>query len=382
MRFLRTLTGQLVILLLLGGFVCWSIYSRFQERTTAAQVVPPAPVAKAVNPLAPQPAAQADDSGTSANTAARTAAAQAAAPDAAVVQRTGQVMTRLIVPDNQATDEGPVEPSIPKEVRAQMLAAPEPLTLFTSDYTPPAPASTKPDEFAPYGRMIRCKLVTGLESSNLSTPLVALTTEDLWHRGTDGVPRLIIPAGVEVHGPAAAHSRLRDRLEANGQYVFVWRTNDENNGRELALQGMALTRDVDPDTGSIRPSDATGGIHGDLIETASFAELKLFAASFLRAAASASFQGSSVMNPLTNQTNTTILPGLRNSAISGAQSVVDDYAARIRKQLDEDGYFVAVPAGREFYVYVPQTIDLADAHRGRVVATTAPAPSANAKVSP
>jgi hypothetical protein len=360
-RFLRSLTGQIVILLLLAAFVGWSVYGRYRTQVETASVPAAAPVAKKVNPLAaPAP--------TSRGVAG--ASGLPAEGLASMAVQTGASIARLIVPETPvvATERVP-EKTIPKKIRDRMLAAPEPLTLFVSDTAPSHPAETSPAEFAPYGRMIRCKLVTGLESSNLTTPLVAITTEDLWHRSPDGIAHLIIPAGVEVHGPTASHGRLRDRLEASGAFVFVWRTSDSNNGRELVLKGIALTRDTDPETGMVRADDGTGGIRGELIETANNAELKLFAAAFLQAAASGGLQTNTFLNPLTNTATSVLQPTLRNAGIAGSQAVIDEFAGRIRKQLTEDGSYVAVPAGREFYVYVPETIQLSKATRGGIAQT-------------
>jgi hypothetical protein len=359
-RFLRSLTGQIVILLLLAAFVGWSVYGRFQAQARVAVEPKTQPLSPKVNPLKQGPTGTPGGPG---------AIAPPVEGLASMALRTGGSIARLIVPDSIPDSEVQLEATIPKQVREQMLAAPEPLTLFFSTVPTPAGAPLPPTEFAPYGRMIRCKLVTGLESSNLTTPLVALTTEDLWHRGPDGISRLIIPAGVEVHGPAATHGRLRDRLEASGAYMFVWRTSDANNGRELGLHGIALTRDVNPDTGGVRPDDGTGGIRGDLIESASNTELKLFAAAFLQAAATGALQTDRQINPLTNRTTSTLKPTLRNSGVVGTQAVLDEFAARIRLQLQEEGHYVAVPAGREFYIYIPETIDLRKATRGGLAQT-------------
>lgn len=368
LRFLKSLTGQIVLMVALAGFVAWTVYQRYSAQVEAAAVPPPEKVATKVDPLATTnaPATPTAAPGTPANpTPASTS----------VPLQTGQTISRFIVPETRATNEAPPPPSISKEDRARMLAAPEPLTLFTSESRPRVQPPAAPAPYAPYGRMIRCKLVTGLESSNLSTPLVAITTEDLWHRAPDGTPQLIIPAGVEVHGPPAAHGRTRDRLAAAGRFVFVWRTNDANNGRELPVEGIALTRAVDPASGAILPDDATGGLRGDLLESATNAELKLFAAAFLKASASAGYQTTSMLNPLTNQSVQSIAPNARNAAITGVQAVMDEFANRIRKQLDEEGCFVSVPAGRDFYVYVPQTIDLSAARQGGIAATPDNSPS-------
>lgn len=363
-RFLRSLTGQIVILVLLAAFVGWTVFARYREQAQVAAVPNAATPPKKLNPL--------DSRGIHAGgpTAKPASPAEGLAN---MALRTGGSIARLIVPESQAGPIEPVEKTIPKPIRELMLAPPESLTLFVSaePVAAKAPAVVLND-FAPYGRMIRCKLVTGLESSNLTTPLVGITIEDLWNRGLDGVARLIIPAGVEVHGPPATHSRLRDRLEASGAFMFVWRTSDEANGRELSLKGIALTRDVDPESGLVRPDDGSGGIRGEVIETASNAELKLFAAAFLQAASAGAYQTQTFVNPLTNSATPTVLPTLRNAGVAGTQAVLDEFAGRIRKQLTDEGHYVAIPAGREFYVYIAQTIDLRKATRAGIAIASEP----------
>ena len=54
--------------------------------------------------------------------------------------------------------------------------------------------------YAPYGRLLDCKLVNTLESNVDGTPLIAIVIEDLWWTNAQGERTLIIPAGTEVHG--------------------------------------------------------------------------------------------------------------------------------------------------------------------------------------
>lgn len=56
------------------------------------------------------------------------------------------------------------------------------------------------ERYAPYGRLIACKLVNTVESGDTDTPLIAFVTEDLWWINSKGEKKLIIPAGTEVHG--------------------------------------------------------------------------------------------------------------------------------------------------------------------------------------
>ena len=41
----------------------------------------------------------------------------------------------------------------------------------------------------------------------------------------------------------------------------------------------------------------------------------------------------------------------------GAQKVLSVYAQRIHEAIQKDGFYVRVPSGKQFYLYVLQTID-------------------------
>ena len=51
------------------------------------------------------------------------------------------------------------------------------------------------ERYAPYGRLLNCKLVNTLESNVEGTPLIAMVIEDLWWVNSKGERKLIIPAG-------------------------------------------------------------------------------------------------------------------------------------------------------------------------------------------
>ena len=231
-------------------------------------------------------------------------------------------------------------------------------------YTEPAPTAPelKPLSkfYAPYGRLISCELIVTVDSSSIQTPIIALVTDDIYHDG-----RLIIPAGTEVHGTAQS-DRKRERIASNGGWTLVWQT-----GEELHLDGVALDREKDPNGEGWGITDGSAGLRGQLLKTDNLAEIKLFAATFLSGAASALSQ--------TRQTvvGTELLPSLQNSPLQGAQNVLGTYAQQILDTIQRDGFYVRVPAGKEFYLYVTQTIDKSDAVLGgtRLVTTETNDPS-------
>ena len=54
----------------------------------------------------------------------------------------------------------------------------------------------------------------------------------------------------------------------------------------------------------------------------------------------------------------------KTAALAGTSSVLDQYASQILDSINRDGVFVRVPAGKQFYVYVTQTLDVGKATIG------------------
>lgn len=213
--------------------------------------------------------------------------------------------------------------------------------------------------YAPYGRLIPCQTVVTIESSKLDTPVIGLVTEDVWHNG-----ELIIPAGAEVHGRASL-DRARERIAISGKWVIVWRDGSPLNGTELVLSGIALDRSKDDMTGEFGLRDGSAGLLGTLIKTDNWQEIKLFASTFLAGMATG-------LQDLQNQGG--VLGGLaqvpiasgRTAALQGTADVLNTYARQIQEAITRDGFFVRVPAGKQFYLYVTETIDQAKGTRGNV----------------
>src|SRR5882724_6925550 len=77
----------------------------------------------------------------------------------------------------------------------------------------------------------------------------------------------------------------------------------------------------------------------------------------------------------------TITGSVSNGVREGAGEVFDLYAQRTLKDNEQNGYFVRVAAGKEFYVYVVETVDPAKAKIAGIKAEpttpTVPAPGQN-----
>ena len=203
------------------------------------------------------------------------------------------------------------------------------------------------EDFAPFGRLIPCELVITVDSSSIQTPIIGLVTEDIFHHG-----QLIIPAGTEVHGTAQV-DRARERIASNGRWTLVWQ-----NGQELNVSGLALDHELDPNTGTWGITDGSAGLRGRLLKTDNLAEVKLFIASLLSGAAEVFTQRQ--VSPF----GAFALPTLQNAGLQGAQNVMDRYAQQILLTIERDGFYVRVPAGKQFYLYITQTVDEDDAKIG------------------
>ena len=229
-----------------------------------------------------------------------------------------------------------------------------PLTLYHANDVEPEVSDT----YAPYGRLIPCETVITIDSSKIETPIIGFVTEDLWHDG-----KLIIPAGAEIHGKAQVDAS-RERIASEDQWVIVWRTTDQMDGAELPLHGVALDMERNYQSGAWQLTDGSAGLRGDILKTDNWAEIKLFASTFLAAAASGLQQTQNVSSPLTGAVQQVPLATPQNAALQGTSAILNQYAQQIADSIKRDGFYVRVPAGKQFYLYVTQTIDLERAKRG------------------
>jgi len=216
-----------------------------------------------------------------------------------------------------------------------------PIRIHASPYTAP-PES--PTEYAPYGRLIRCRLVNTVDSANIATPIIGLVLEELWHAG-----RRIIPTNAEVHGRAQL-DRTRERIASQSTWTIILPP-----GLELTVSGIALDHAPRPDGSGWDIQDGSAGLRGDILKTDELAEVKLFASAALAAAAQALQQNQQTIYGLQ------VLPTARNAALAGGGQVLSAYAQQIREAFERDGIFVRLPAGKHFYLYVTETIDLSKA---------------------
>lgn len=259
-----------------------------------------------------------------------------------VVQSVTKDMTPFRPPQQETKPAPP--PTAKTEAKPKPLP---PLSLFAQPPAPPDPRSQLSKDYAPFGRLISCQLVITVDSSALDTPIIGLVTEDVWHDG-----RLIVPVGTEVHGTARV-DRMRERIASQGQWTLVWQ-----DGKEMRLSGLALDREKEANGEGWAITDGSAGLRGQLLKSDDYTEIKLFVASFLSGAAGAFTERERTM--LGSQATATV----GNAGLGGIQQVLNTYAKQIMDTIEREGFYVRVPAGKQFYLYVTETMDASNASVG------------------
>ena len=211
------------------------------------------------------------------------------------------------------------------------------------------PAKKLSAVFAPFGRLIPCETVITVDSASIQTPIVGLITENIYYGG-----KLVIPAGTEIHGTAQTDHQ-RERIASGNSWTLIWQ-----NGMEMQIKAIALDREFANNTNQTgwAITDGSAGLRGEVIKSDNLADIKLFAATFLSGAAGAlTEKQQTVFGPINS-------PTLNNAPFAGAQAVLQTYAQQIFDSIQKNGFYVRVPSGKQFYLYVLQTIDAADASLG------------------
>jgi type F conjugative transfer system protein TrbI len=293
-----------------------------------------------------------------------------------VVRDAGKVtepMTSSIRNFNPVVTTSPKSKSTPKQF--SLTQVPEPgatpnapiatsISIFAAEPQGDRPLPRGPKgDYAPAFRLVKCQLVNTVDSSNLTTPIIGLVTEDLCWNG-----KVIIRANSEVHGVASV-DRVRERIASEGDFTFVLNEPDRR-GRELVTKGLVLDMERDPEYDTYGITDGSAGLRGDVIRTANNDVVKLYAASLISGISGAVSSGSSGVLGNRVYTNNSSLGlsalqgGVVNPIAGGTQGVLDRYADQILKSIERDGFFVRVPAGKQFYVYCSEAIDLSHAKIG------------------
>jgi len=252
-------------------------------------------------------------------------------------------------PVPSSTSPGFPKPSPLPVVPANQAPTLSPISLFADSSAGIPPAKKLSAVFAPFGRLIPCETVITVDSASIQTPIIGLVTENVYFGG-----KLVIPAGTEIHGTAQTDHQ-RERIASGNTWTFIWQ-----NGLEMQIKAIALDREFENNTNQTgwAITDGSAGLRGEVIKSDNLADIKLFAATFLSGAASAlTEKQQTVFGPINS-------PTLNNAPFAGAQAVLQTYAQQIFDSIQKNGFYIRVPSGKQFYLYVLQTIDAADASLG------------------
>ena len=262
-----------------------------------------------------------------------------------------------VTPPSRPAKEAPkVADDTPRPVPTPKPPPPIPQAIFATKEAP------RSEFFLPYGRMFRCELVNTVDSTLIDTPIIGLITEDVWHDG-----RLVIPAGTEVHGSAQKNA-ARERIGSERQWMLVFQ-----DGRELPVSGTVL--DYAPDGSNPDAwgeTDGSAGLRGYMIASDKYAEAKAILASMISAGAGAFPSMTNIISPLTGGVTQVQDGGYQDAIAAGIQAGGQIYSQRLLEGLEKEPYYVRVPAGTLFYLYVTQTVNLAQTTTGLSAANSNP----------
>ena len=216
------------------------------------------------------------------------------------------------------------------------------------------------ERFAPYGRLIACKMVNTVESGDTDTPLIAVVIEDLWWINAKGEKKLIIPAGTEVYGTVNGAKPMRNRLTTGNNFILVWQATSNMVGFELQLKGVALEKSTHPENRMLAAiTDMSAGIPGQVMSNENLSKFLVYTLAFGQGLAQG-YQTNEVYTDsgvtITTQDGTT-----KNAIARGAETLAQVMLQDVSQMIAKESYYIRVPSGTEFYIFVQQVINLDDA---------------------
>jgi hypothetical protein len=256
----------------------------------------------------------------------------------------------VVLSNNRIVPAKPSEQPTPPQSQAVPIAnasSQRPLPQLVSFYVqvPGSPSSTAlpkpiqktPNAWLPPATFIPCALVNTVESSHINTPVVGEVLRDVYQNG-----HLIIPAGAVVSSFAGSGA-LRDRIEVAGVWLIVY-----PDGRHLRVHGIACDREANPSNQQFGTEDGSAGLQGDLVESDHWANAKAFIALLMTATMQT---GTAVATSTLQASHTTGVVGLPDTT-----PILAKYLDQLLNGETGDGRFVRVPASKEFYVFVTETV--------------------------
>ena len=211
------------------------------------------------------------------------------------------------------------------------------------------------ERYAPYGRLLNCKLVNTLESNVEGTPLIAMVIEDLWWVNSKGERKLIIPAGTEIHGKMG--SCVRNRMMASGNFILVWQLTSGEVGMELQVNGRVLEKSNQAGNKNLATiTDMAAGIPGRVMNNNNLNEMLQYTMAFVQGL-SAGFQSTR-----TYDNGRTIIQendgSTKNALASAFQQMSEVALENISDKINKESYYIRVAAGTEFYLYIEQVTNI------------------------
>jgi hypothetical protein len=151
----------------------------------------------------------------------------------------------------------------------------------------------------------------------------------------------------------AQKSPVRERIGSDRQWFLVFQ-----DGRELPISGTVLDYAPDPKKpDSWAQSDGSAGLRGFVVKSDKYAEAKAILAAMISAGAGAFPETTTLISPFGGATQLNN-GGFESAFSAGLQAGGQMYSKRLLERLDKDPFYVRVPAGTAFYLYVTQTVDL------------------------
>ena len=224
--------------------------------------------------------------------------------------------------------------SVP-EVTGQVFAPSPDLIHIHAPVDPPQTEDQVAEPVLSAGTMIRCRLVNTIESGQLESPVIAKVTAPVLRSGS-----VVLPRGSEIHGIVKT-GRQRDRIETGRRWIVMTRS-----GESIRISGVGLNRDYDTEKDRFGPTDGSIGLAGKTVKPDATTRSKRLAATGGGAFARFAKRRSRTVygdEPLSN---------IRNGALEGGASILDERSSELEKEALENRPFVRVPAGKEFYIYV------------------------------
>ena len=233
-----------------------------------------------------------------------------------------------------------------------------------------AAQTVSPNErWAETGRYLWCELSFAVQNSPFLTPITGRVLKPLiWPPGSG---RVIIPEGTEVLGKALSE-RYNDKVGAQPEWTLVMPPFEGfPNGCSLVVRAILCERvrnpKVDappyPKTKEEIDEDGGPGLRGKVFSaTSTKEEIEFFAANLVVGA----------MNGITPQQQTVfgtqIVPGAKAALYQAIGTSAERYADRIFEIIRKEGFYVLVPPGKTFYLYIDQPILLREAKVGSTLA--------------